>query len=173
MSAKPSYGKYGRSVTHPSAHQRCSLLKRYRIRQFDCVICIRNHVLSQPSIILKSGQRGILAKPKVITTLFFQRPLTLWTRSASVPEQQSSDAIANFPTVNVGSQGDNCAHGLVAGGDRSFGLVDPFIDLVVCVAVARSPDFEEEVVWAWRWSVDLVKLVGCVVLRQPSDLVNG
>lgn len=165
MSAKPSYEKDGRSVTHPSAHQRCSLLKRYRVWQFDCVICIRNHVLSQPSIIFESGQGGVLAKPKVITTLFFQRPLTLWTRSAGVPEQQSSDAIANFPAVDVGSQGDNFAHGLVAGGDRSFGLVDPFIDLVVCVAVACSPDFEEEVAWAWRWSVDLVKLVGCFVLR--------
>ena len=54
----------------------------------------------------------------------------------------------------------------MAGGDRSFGLVDPFIDLVVCVAVARSPEFEEDVVWAWLGGVDLVKLVGCVVLRE-------
>ena len=53
----------------------------------------------------------------------------------------------------------------MTGNDRSFGLVDTFEDLVVCVAVARSPDFEEDVVWAWLGGVDLVKLVGCVVLR--------
>jgi hypothetical protein len=53
----------------------------------------------------------------------------------------------------------------MAGGDRSFGLIDAFIDLVICMAVARSSDFEEDVVWAWLWGVDLVYFVGCVVLR--------
>jgi hypothetical protein len=62
MSEKPFKDENSGSVTHPSAHQRRSLLKRHRIRQLDCIGSIRNHILSQTSIIFKSGEGRIFAK---------------------------------------------------------------------------------------------------------------
>lgn len=161
------------SVTYPSAHQRRSLLKRHRIRQLDRIRRIRNHILSQTPIILKSSQRRILAKPNVVTPLFSQRSLTLLASSTSVPEQQSSNAVTDFPAVDLGSHSNDCAHGLVTGGDGSFGFVDAFEDLVVCVAVACGSDFEEQIIWSGFRGVDVVQLVGCVVLQTLSVPMSG
>lgn len=61
----------------------------------------------------------------------------------------------------------------MTGGDRSFGLVDTFEDLVVCVAIARGTDLEEQVIWSRLRSVDVVYLIRCVVLRQVSVLMNS
>lgn len=61
----------------------------------------------------------------------------------------------------------------MTGGDRSFGLVDTFEDLVVCVAVARGTDLEEQVIWSRLRGVDVVYLIRCVVLRQVSALMNS
>lgn len=61
----------------------------------------------------------------------------------------------------------------MTGNDRSFGLVDTFEDLVVCVAVARGTDLDEQVIRSRLRSVDVVYLIRCVVLRPVSGLMNS
>jgi hypothetical protein len=161
------------SGTHPSAHQRCSLLERHRVRQLDCIRSIRNHIFSHGPIIFESGQRGILAKAKVITTLFFQRSLAFLTSSTSVPEEQSPDAIPKLPAVDCRPYGNDGAHRLVARGHRSLRLVDTFPHLVVRVAVARGTNFEEQVVCSWLWNVDVVYFIWFIILQYPSVSKNS
>lgn len=90
-----------------------------------------------------------------------------------MPEQQSPDAVTDFPAADLGPDGNDCAYRLVAGRDGGFGSVDTFEDLVVCVAVACGADFEEKIIWSGLWSVDAVDLVGCVILQRLSVLMNG
>jgi hypothetical protein len=90
-----------------------------------------------------------------------------------VPEEQSSDAIPNLPAVDCGPYGNARAHRLVAGGHRSLRLVDTFPHLVVCVAVARGANFEEQVVSSWLWNVDVVYFIRFIILRYPSVSKNS
>ena len=72
---------------------------------------------------LQPRQRSLLAKPYITPPLFPQRLRTLPTLPTSVSEKQRPDAVADFPVVgsDFGSDGDDGADGLVAGGYGAFG----------------------------------------------------